>query len=121
MTDYTKHLERLPKRVKIGAYTYTIERLTATDTDLGEGNDGITNFDSLRVLIHDTLNFQNVVNTLYHELNHAVNHVFGIDDNSSEEDIATQSANGWLALRIDNPTVDRWINRAIVLLRKRKK
>lgn len=120
MNDLQKHVERLPKHVKIGAYRFSIEQVPSSDPDLGEGNDGITNFDHLRILMHDTLVFQNVVNTLYHELNHAVNHVYGVSDSSCEEDIAAQAANGWLALRIDNSGLDRWMNRAVVLLRKKK-
>lgn len=120
MSDLHKRLlEQVPKRVKVGGYRFALDLVDKTDPDLA-GDNGSTEFDSLRCAVDRNLPFQNIVNTIIHELNHAINHVYGVKDGSSEEEIACQHANGWLALRIDNLKLDAWLNRAVRELRKSK-
>lgn len=115
----TKHLERLPKGVKVGGYKFAIELAPPTDGDL-EGDYGCTNTDTFRITLNEGMTFQKIVNVLWHELNHAIDYAYELEDSSSEEDFASKGATGWMALRIDNPSLDRWINRAIVIMRKPK-
>jgi hypothetical protein len=111
-------VEKLPQRVKVGSYTFSIDLVPSGTPSLGEDNYGMTLFDSCRIFLDDGLSFDRLVNTVLHEVSHAVNHTYGISDGAEEETIATQSANGWMQVLLDNPKLELWLHQAWRELRK---
>ena len=98
----------LPRRVKIGQYTFRITITTAKDNDVLEGCDGITDFEAFRIYLHEGIARQRAINVVQHELTHAINWVYGIDDGALEEHITTQHTNGLIELWVSNPKVMNW-------------
>jgi len=87
-------IAKLPARVKVGSFTFAIHLVQSGAPDLGE-NYGMTFFDDCRILLDGESTLDRFVNTLIHEIGHAVNHSYGIADGAEEEEtIACQSANG---------------------------
>lgn len=98
----------LPRRVKIGQYTFRIVITTADQNDILEGCDGITDFETFKIYLHEHLARQRAINVVQHELTHAINWVYGIDDGAEEEHITTQHTNGLIELWVSNPKVVNW-------------
>lgn len=113
---FAKHIQALPKRVRVGAYTYTIERVPQ-DTPGLDGDDGSTLHQEHRILLDETLSLQRLLNVVLHECQHCIDSVYNIEDGVAEEKVAECTANGWQALYIDNIKLHNWINRSIRLLR----
>jgi hypothetical protein len=109
--------EKLPKKVKVGAYTYALQRVPNDNTEL-EGNYGMTLLEAGRVLFAADIPFERLVNTVLHEIGHCINHNYGVEDRAKEEQIATQSANGWQQVYLDNPKLEMWLHKSYRELRK---
>lgn len=101
----------LPRRVKIGQYTFRLTVSTPTENPILEGCDGITNFETFRIYLDDTLHRQRAVNVVQHELIHAINWVYGVNDGAEEEHITTQVTNGLVEMWMSNPKVVSWFNK----------
>lgn len=108
----------LPKRLKIGPFTYRVEAVASGHELLGENNYGMTVFDKTIIFLDNKMGSDQLLNTLIHEVSHAVHQAYGIADGSDEETIATQSANGWMQVYLDNPKLLQWITRAVKEVRK---
>ena len=128
MSDLTSY-DRLPKRLKIGGYTFkllveetTAEILNPPDEESGEPEHlfGCTDTNKGRIHLDGKSEFEQFVNTLIHEIGHAINYVYGITDGADEEHITTQSANGWMQVNRDNPKLELWLHRAYRQLRHTK-
>lgn len=108
----------LPKRVKVGPYTYRIIPAPAGSPGLGENNYGMTVFDIATIYLDENMDAARLLNTTIHEIGHAINQAYGVVDGVEEETVATQSANGWMQVYIDNPRLLQWIQRAVREVRK---
>jgi hypothetical protein len=114
-------LDTLPKRIKVGSFTFAVERVASSHPDLQQDLGacwGLTQFQRPRILLDDSMPLDRLVNTVWHEVNHAINHSYGIQDGCDEESIACQSANGWMQVNLDNPKLEQWLHRAWRELRK---
>lgn len=98
----------LPRRIKVGQYTFRVVISNETDQPDLEGCDGITDFAKFRIYLDETLHRQRAVNVVQHELIHAINWVYGVDDGAEEEHITTQVTNGLVELWMSNPKVVNW-------------
>lgn len=108
----------LPRRIKVGQYTFRVLIGTpATYADL-EGCDGITDFNKFRIYLHEGIALQRAINVVQHELTHAINWVYGIDDGAEEEHITTQHTNGLIELWMSNPKVVNWFVKNLRLVKK---
>jgi hypothetical protein len=108
----------LPRRVKIGQYTFRLSISTPTETPILEGCDGITNFENFRIYFDDTLHRQRAVNVVQHELIHAINWVYGVNDGAEEEHITTQVTNGLVEMWMSNPKVVSWFNKNLRAMKR---
>lgn len=99
----------LPRRIKVGQYTF---RMVVSNSDASpdlDGCDGITDFEKFRIYLDETLHRQRAINVVQHELIHAINWVYGVADGAEEEHITTQVTNGLVELWVSNPKVVNWI------------
>jgi hypothetical protein len=103
----------LPRKVKVGAYTFRIHITTADKNDVLDGCDGITDFSKFHIYLDEHLARQRAINVVQHELTHAINWVYGIDDGALEEHITTQHTNGLVELWVSNPKVFNWIAKTL--------
>lgn len=114
-------LATLPKSVKVGSFTFTLTRVDSAHPDLQQDVGacwGLTLFSRCRILLDESMPLDRLVNTLWHEINHAINHSYGVHDGAEEETVATQNANGWMQVSLDNPKLEQWFHRAWRELRK---
>ena len=90
---------QLPKLVHVGPHDYLVhvkERLP--DDDFGE-----IDFETLVITISGRVDIQVQIETLLHELLHAINQLADITDDTAEEDVVTRTTPYLLALIRDNP------------------
>jgi hypothetical protein len=123
---YPVSVERLPKRLRIGSFTFKLLLVAKDHPDLNGEDDegepysclGLTDAETTRILMATDSEFDQFVNTLIHEIGHAINHSYGIHGGEEEEHITTQSANGWMQVNLDNPRLENWLHAAWRALRK---
>lgn len=108
----------LPRRIKIGQYTFRITVGSADKHELLEGCDGITDFETFRIYLDEKVHRQRAINVVQHELSHAINWVYGIDDGAEEEHITTQHTNGLIELWVSNPKVFSWFARSLRAMKR---
>ena len=58
-----------------------------------------------RIIICRDASNQSLVDTLWHEIKHAINHEMGLHDKSTEEEFVLRGTKGELAVLRDNPTL----------------
>lgn len=93
----------------------------ANDAKLDHGeSEGTTEFDPPEIYVSDALRLSAFMETLYHEITHAVDFVCGIEDGAIEEDIADKHAKIWSQLWINNPRFQRWWAKACVAVRRER-
>jgi len=56
---------------------------------------------------------QTTADTFLHELLHAINHLMGITDSSTEEEATTRQATALCTVWTHNPQVFQWINKQL--------
>lgn len=108
----------LPRRIKIGQYTFRITVTTPAQHEILDGCDGITDFEAFRIYLHEGIALQRAINVVQHELTHAINWVYGIDDGAQEEHITTQHTNGLIEMWMSNPKVVNWFVKNLRLVKK---
>lgn len=108
----------LPRRIHVGPTTFRVVICRADDSAYLEDADGCCVFDEFRIYLRDTLPLQRAVNTVIHEVTHAINWVYGVTDDSTEEQFTTQHTNGLLEVWIRNPRLLNW---KVKQLRRMKK
>jgi hypothetical protein len=100
---------KLPPRVKLGPHRWRFGWHEGPQ-DSGDGEPqkcwGQNHLDSLKITFDKTLRRQPPTfqaEVVVHEVQHAVNSVFGVVDELCEEEITDRSARGWLQLIAENP------------------
>lgn len=127
MSDKYKDLrDVLPKKIKIGAFEFRQFRVPPDheglrDEEGSNQNDGITDIDQHTIHYDQTLPLGKLLTIVIHELQHAINDVYGINDECQEEHMASQSGKGWTQVYMDNPRFVSWISRVTKQLRKEGK
>lgn len=108
----------LPRRIRVGQYTFRVVVAGAVENPDLEECDGITDFEKFRIYLNERLHRQRAVNVVQHELIHAINWVYGIDDGVTEEHITTQITNGLVELWLSNPKVVTWVTKNLRAMKR---
>lgn len=99
---------KLPIKIKVGIFDYDIiawEANSATaNRRFGEFS-AVENCIRVDVLAHKF----KVVDTLVHEINHAIFYVYKLEDADNEERICGTMASAWAAVYRDNPDLLKWL------------
>lgn len=103
----------LPRKAKIGQYTFKIVLTTEEKNAELIDCDGLCDFEVFKIYLDENLPRQRAINVVHHELTHAINWVYGIDDGALEEAITTQVTNGLCALWINNPKTFDWFVKSV--------
>lgn len=103
----------LPRFAVIGKWRFSIEIAHPKDVSDLEDAYGLMYPAEQRIVIRAGLPNKLFLNTLCHELTHAVNWVYGVTDESDEEAFTERHTDGYLQFRLDNKRLDNWITRAV--------
>jgi hypothetical protein len=107
---------KLPKKWKIGAYSFDVLIVPTDDSELAGGtdvgNDGLTVFSKQVVLLDESMMPERAAVIVLHEAIHIINWVYGVSDDSTEEEVTTQLSSGLMAFWRDNPKVMQWLSKA---------
>lgn len=102
MSDPT---DLLPKSIRVGPYDIRIEPVDDLDGDWGI-------YDPSKLLIQLERGCPDrfrLVDTVIHEINHAIWTTYGLQDSNCEEQVTTALATGWTQVYRDNPALLDWI------------
>lgn len=133
MTVYDK----LPKKVWVGTQEFTLRVEARSNPVLkaheeGEPNsDGLTVFDESphasvkdwkpwSIYLADDMSPPLFLETVWHELTHAINWAYDIEDGVEEEFIADKHGKAWSQFWIANPRFARWWQAQCIAIRKER-
>ena len=87
--------------VRVGCFEYKI--LSMTSAEIDEVGHGVCNFSSCVIKIDTTQCHQKQVETLWHEVKHAVHKLADLGDDSKEEEYCMRAAPLEISVMRDNP------------------
>ncbi len=101
-------LDGLPKIIRVGPFDIPviIKDKINDDDDSGLYTHGIS-----IELRSDQHNAAFALDTVLHEINHAIYRTFGLNKNSNEEAAVTALATGYAMVMRDNPELTAWLYR----------
>lgn len=109
----------LPRRVHIGPFTFrvVVESKHQGHEFLDE-NDGCCDTNGQRIFVRGDLTLALAINVVQHEISHAINWVYGVTDDSTEEQFTNQHSNGQIEVWLRNPRLWNWFAKQLRVLRK---
>lgn len=103
---------KLPKRVKVAAFDFKIKRFSRNEgTEFNRF--GHVNVVTKRIRIDPTCGRAQVLETLTHELLHAVYWAYGLEEGDKEERIVAAMATGWTQVMRDNPHIVKFYTKSL--------
>ena len=104
----------LARKVEVGTYQFVVRVVPQGDPRL-DGAMGImlanSNDDNVfAILVARGQSPKQLLDTVLHEVTHAINFACDIDDGVDEETIALKHGAAWAHFWIDNPSMLRWLN-----------
>lgn len=93
----------LPSRVKVGYAVYDVIAMLPAEID--EVGAGVCNHRTCVIKIDTTQHWQKQIETLWHEIKHAIHVSVDLGDESKEEDYCSRSAPAEIAVFLDNPSL----------------
>jgi hypothetical protein len=111
MTDL---VDGIPDSLRIGPYDIRVEKMDSIPDDDGKMLWGC--YDHGKLLIQITRSQPNIlfiVDTLFHEIYHAIYVNTGLGYGSTEEHVVSALATGMTQVYRDNPSLVRWLNTSL--------
>ena len=105
----------LPKLVRVGPMFFNL-KIVEPDVMNEEGPMGMTRKDLNEIVVRLTGNLSQDLNTILHEINHAIFAAQDLGDKSTEEEVVIRITNGELALLMDNPRLRDWLYNTVCSL-----
>lgn len=93
---------RLPEKILVGHLVYTVRPMTADEAD-ESGAEGICSQRRETIRVSTAQCDRLMLETLLHEVGHAINWLAAIDDSASEEDYVLRTTPIWMTVWRDNP------------------
>ena len=117
--------DKLPRKVWVGVHEFTLQAVPRTHPALApihgpHPDGGACVFDPMGIFIADNMNQAALLETVWHELTHAVNHACDIEEATEEEDIADKHGKVWTQFWINNPRFSTWWTRNCIAVRKER-
>ena len=106
-------IAKLPPSIRIGPHDFRLEKLNCHAANVRGiwGECAIQEF-TIRVQENIPRSIK-AVDTLIHEINHAIWWAYKLDDEDKQERIVATMATGWTQVYRDNPWLIDWIREAI--------
>jgi type I restriction-modification system DNA methylase subunit len=108
----------LPRRIHIGHFTFRIYLRDETGNAILADAWGNCDCQKAVIDIHKETPAWLAANTVQHEITHAINFVYGITDETTEEQFTTQHTNGLIEVLLKNPRYATWLARQLRAMRK---
>ena len=106
----SNYLGGLPRKLRIGQYQVTI---TITDVR-ADGKWGEWSHNDLEIKVnHRQPSVEFAVDTVIHELHHAISSIYGLSEKDEEERQASTMGTAWTQVYRDNPKLLEWFLRAL--------
>lgn len=108
-----KAIEALPATIRIAGYDFNLEKWTHQQA---AGANRYGEFSSLEQTIRIQLDMPSrfkAVDTMLHEISHALFWAYGIADEDKEERIVAALGSAWMALHRDNPWLAKWLGKVL--------
>lgn len=93
---------KIPSRIRVVNRTFAV-RLMDNEAVRCSGSDGICDPIDDNIYLNTDQSESQVLETLLHEVGHAINVIVGINDDSTEEDFIRRSTPIWMSVWRDNP------------------
>ena len=102
----------LPEKVRIGAFDFQIQRWNSYQAAAAQrwGECSTTEF-VIRIQV-DMPTRHKAVDTVLHEIMHAIYVIFGVEDDDKEERIVSMFAKALAGVYRDNPWIIEWLKKA---------
>ena len=110
--DLPKSLRPPYDIVKVGPYDYIIKYINIVMVDAAEMA-GSQNEEYRVIHLATFLDRYSLIQTMKHEINHAIMDVFGLKRKRSEDDFCELFANAWVMVYRDNPWFLDWMNKLL--------
>lgn len=122
----------LPRKLWIGTYEFPLHLVSPDDQHLGLGKtdpaderEGMTltgeAVGGFGIWIANNIAMRKQLEIMLHEVTHAINWVYDIDDGSDEESIATAHGTAWSQFWLDNPRFERWLVYTLARIRRARR
>ena len=102
----------LPRRIHVGAFVFRI-RVEPPEHEMLVDCYGCCDTENCRITVSSALNAAFALNTVMHELKHATNWVYGLDDDSTEEQFTNLDTNATIDMWQRNPRLFLWISKTL--------
>lgn len=96
----------LPETIRVGPFKYNVIPMKDGESEQLDAHGSCSN-KNLVIKIDKGQADQMVVETLFHEIEHAINHLADVDDKTEEEDAVRRTTPLRLAVFRDNPDLFR--------------
>lgn len=103
----------LADSVRISAYDYKIEKWASHSAVASNRYGEFSSVEQTIRIKADHLTQHAAVDTVLHEIGHAIYHVWGMADEDKEERIVGTFATAWTQIHRDNPWLATWISKAL--------
>jgi hypothetical protein len=101
-------MKSLPSPIRIHYETYDVIELDPVESaQIQRSGEYIGTHKLLRVCMNDS--DLAVLNTLIHEINHAIHWHYRLESASEEEDMVCRQSSAWTQVYKDNPHLVKWI------------
>lgn len=100
---------KLPKKIIVGPMTFKVVGITDTKDSVKSFEFGRVRLDEQTIEVYPFWGRERVIETLIHEVTHAIFHVWGIKDEDDQERITTSLAFGWATVIKDNPKLMKFL------------
>ncbi len=103
---------KIPTSVRVSAFDIEIVEFTVHD---GVDLERLGEFSAVqqRIRVDESLKPQKRLDTVLHEVNHAVYWAYNLDDDDEEERIVSTFATAWAQIYRDNPAFLQWVNETV--------
>ena len=101
--------DELPDTIRVGAFDF---KLSIKDAEWDKNSDKWGQFsadDQSIFIARSIVNSVRFIDTLLHEINHAIYWTHGIKDEDNEERIVGQFSSAWVQIYRDNPWLLKWL------------
>ena len=100
---------QLPNIVRVANATYSITTFTSEELETND-NHGHCIYHRTAIRVSTAQSDAMILDTLLHEIGHAVNHAAGLNDQSTEEDFVLRATPIWMCVWRDNPALLQLLN-----------
>lgn len=81
----------------------------------------LTGEDGSEIYLNNLLDTSRTLEVVLHEITHAINWVYDVDDGTEEENIAEKHGLGWSQFWLANPRFEAWLVHTLKSIRKERR